>query len=238
MINIIKAEFQKSRSTSINKFIIITPLLTILLSFMLAGGINGSYNWWYVMFLPGMLAIVSSGVIGREEKLSYKGLFLYPYDKGAMWLGKIIYLVILLVISSLIFMVGIIGIGFVSESRILLRTNILATIILIVTSIFQIPMSLFLTVKFNMFVATFCNIAMTALGVISFSTRYFYMCYPYGIPSALMAPILHILPNGLPVPTDSSLLNGNIFLDIVINIFTFFILTILTTIWFRNKEVS
>lgn len=238
MINIIKAEFQKAKRTSINKFIIITPLFTVLLSFLWGGGQNGAYNWWYSMFLPGVIAIISAQVITREEKLLYKGLLLYPQDKASMWLGKIIYLSILLVISSLIFMIGIIGVGFVYEPTISLSANILATIALIATLLFNIPISLFLTVKFNMFVTIIFNIILTIFGVVSFGSRYFSVFYPYGISSALMVPVLHILPNGLPVPESSPLINGNISLGIAINIFIFLILTILTTMWFRNKEVN
>ena len=239
MIDIIKSEFQKSKRTSINKFIIITPLLALLSSFSWGGGQNGAYNWWYTMFLPGMLAIISSEVITREKNLSYKGLFLYPLDKKDIWLGKIIYISILLMITSLIFMVGIEIIGLMGNPTIPLKANILGTIILIITFLFQIPISLFLTAKLNMFVSILFNIGMTIFGVVSFGTNSFLKFSPYGLISSLMCPILKILPNGLPVPENSSLLIGTtITRDILINIVTFLILTILTTIWFRRKEVN
>lgn len=239
MIDIIKSEFQKNRRTSINKFIIITPLLALLFSFTWGGGQNGAYNWWYTMFLPGMLAIISSAVITREKKLSYKGLFLYPIDKKYIWLGKIVYISILLIITSLIFMIGIIIIGYLSKATIPLKANILATIILILTFLFQIPMTTFLTVKFNMFVSVLFNIGMTILGVVSFGTNSFLKFSPYGIISALMCPVLHILPNGLPVPENSPLLKGNhILRDTIINIIAFLVLSILTTIWFEKKELN
>lgn len=238
MINIIKAEFQKSKRTSINKFIIITPVFTVLLSFLWGGGQNGAYNWWYSMFLPGMLAIISAQVITREEKLSYKGLLLYPHDKVSIWLGKIIYISILLAVSSLIFMIGIIGVGAIYESNILFKTNILSTIVIIATLLFNIPISLFLTVKFNMFVTIIFNIILTSIGVVSFGTKFFRIFYPYGITSSLMVPILHILPNGLPISMDSPLVNGSISVGIFINVFLFLLLTILTAVWFRSKEVN
>lgn len=237
MINIIKSEFHKSRNTSINKFIIITPLFTIFLSLLWGGGQNGAYNWWYVIFLPGLISIISAQVITIEENLSYKALLLYPQDKGAMWLGKIIYMGILLVLINIIFMVGIILVGFIYEPTISLNSNILGTMLLIATLLFQIPISLFLTVRFNMFVSILFNIVMTFFGVISFGTKYFVTFYSYGITSTLMVPILHILPNGLPVVGDIPLLNMRILPGIATNLLIFLILTILTTIWFRNKEV-
>lgn len=238
MIDIIKSEFQKSKRTSINKFVIITPILTLILSFLL-GDVQNDYNWWYIMFLPGMLSIISSQVITREEKISYKGLFLYPQDKGTMWVGKIIYLNILLIITSLIFMVGIICFSFIYVNpTISLNNNIWATLILIMTFSFQIPISLFLTVKFNMFISVIFNVAMTFLGALSFGTNLFKVLYPYGISSALMVPILHVLPNGLQVAENSMLPEVNITVGILINVVVFIIITTITTLWFRNKEVN
>lgn len=239
MIDIIKAEFQKSKRTSTNKFIIVTSLLTFLLCLLWGGGQNGAYNWWYVMFLPGMLAIISDQVITREKSLSYKGLLLYPQDKGSIWLGKIIYISILLIFTSLIFMIGIIGVGLINKSSIPLKANILATIILILTLLFQIPISLFLTVRLNMFVTVFLNIAMTMIGVVSFGTSSILKFSPYGTISALMCPVIHILPNGLPLPANSPLLNGDMIVkDTIISVIIFIMLIILTTIWFRKKEVN
>ena len=239
MIDIIKSEFQKSKRTSINKFITITPLFAVLVSFLWGGGQNGAYNWWYTMFLPGILGIISAQVMTREKKLSYKGLLLYPQDKGTIWLGKIIYISILLVITSLLFMMGIIGMGYIfGFTDIVLRRNVLATIVLIVTFLFQIPISLFLTVKFNMFATVLFNMGMTGFGVVTFATKSFYLFYPYGISSTLMVPVLGILPNGLPASANNPLLNSGIGVGVASNILFFFILTGVTTIWFRNKEVN
>lgn len=241
MMDIIKAEFQKSKRTTTNKFIVIAPLLSILLSSSWGGGQNGAYNWWYTMFLPGMLAIISAQIITREKSLSYKGILLYPQDKGMIWLGKLLYIGILLIFSSLILMIGIEVVGFIYGSTIPFRANMLATVVLILTFLFTIPISMFLTVQFNMFVAVLFNIGMTIIGVISYvsSINLILKILPYGTSSALMVPILHILPNGLPIPENSPFLNGDMILrDTVMSMIIFIILTVLTTIWFRKKEVN
>lgn len=238
MVDLIKAEFQKSKRTTINKFVLITPLFTLLLCVLWGGGQNGAYNWWYTMFLPGMLAIISAQVITREKTLSYKGVSLYPNSKGSVWLAKILYISILLIITSLIFMVGIEVIGILFGSTIPLKANMFATAILILTLLFTIPISLFITVQLNMFVAILFNITMSIIGVVSFGTNSILEFSTYGTSSALMVPVLHVLPNGLPVPDNSPLLNGNLIVrDTVINTIVFIILAILTSIWFKNKEV-
>lgn len=241
MIQIIKTEFQKSKRTSINKFILIVPFFSIILSALWGGGQNGAYNWWYTMFLPGMIALISAQTIIREKSLSYKGLLLYPQDKGIIWLGKILYISILLVFSSLIFMIGVEVFGLIYGFTIPLKANILGTSVLILTFLFNIPIIMFLTVKFNIFFAVLFNLGMTILGVISYqsNTSLILKFLPYGTPSVLMAPILGILPNGLPDTGSSPVLDGSrILSSTLISIVIFLILTALTTIWFRKKEVN
>lgn len=239
MLEIIKAEFQKSKRSTINKFVLLTPLFTIFLCVLLAGGQNGAYNWWYTMFLPGMLAIISSQVITRERSLSYKGVLLYPKGKGSIWLGKILYISILLIFSNLIFMIGIEVSGLLFDSSIPIKENIIATVILILTFLFTIPISLYITVRLNMFVTVLFNVGITIIGVVSYGTDSILRFLPYGTSSALMVPILNILPNGLPVPTISPILNGNVIVqDTVVNLIIFVVCMILTTLWFTQKEVN
>lgn len=239
MLSIIKSEFIKSKRTSTNKFAVFAPLLCILLAACLGGGQNGAYNWWYTMFLPGALAIISSQVMTREKSLSYKGISLYPIARKKVWLGKIIYIIILLTASNLIFMLGIIGTGFIFEPLIPFKANVFAILVLLITFLFQIPISLFLTAKFNMFIAVIVNVAMTILGVVSFGSSSLLALTPYGVSSALMAPILHILPNGLPVPKASPFLSGDMIIrDSLLTFLLFLILAIITTLWFGKKEVN
>lgn len=239
MIDIVKAEFLKSKRTSTNKFIVFTPLFTLLICVLWGGGQNGAYNWWYVTFLPGMLSIISAQVITREKGLSYKGIFLYPKSKVSIWLGKMLYVTILFILSSILFMFGIELVGFLFGYTIPFQANMLATLILILTFLFTIPINLFLTVQFNMFVAVLFNVGMTMFGVVSYGTESFVQYLPYGTSSALMVPILHILPNGLPASENSTLLNGHSIIgDTVISVLVFIVLAILTSIWFKNKEVN
>ena len=89
MIDIVKSEFLKNKRTSTNKFILRTPFFSLILSALWGGGQNGAYNWWYAMFLPGMLALISAQTITKEKNLSYKGMLLYPQSKERIWIGKI-----------------------------------------------------------------------------------------------------------------------------------------------------
>lgn len=239
MLNIIKSEFLKGKQTSINKFIWITPLLTTFISVLLGGGQNGAYNWWYTLFLPGMIAIISAQAITREKKLSYKGLFLYPINKQVLWVGKICYICILMIVSSIIFMVSIYAISFIFPTAITFKANIIATIILILTFLFQIPINLFLTTRFNMFVAVLFNLSMSIISTVGFGSSSVVIFSPYAIGQYLMCPVLHILPNGLPVPQGSPYLNGDMIIgNTIIGFVVFLILSVVTMKWFNYREAK
>jgi hypothetical protein len=137
MLAIIKSEFQKSKRSAVNKFVILAPLMTLLLCYFLGGGQNGAYNWWVVMFLPGLIAILAAMVIGRDKNLEYKGLFLYPREKALFWIGKTLYVSLLFLGSSLIFMLGIAMMGLIDQATISLQANLLAMSILILTFFFR-----------------------------------------------------------------------------------------------------
>ncbi|KNZ40337.1 lantibiotic immunity ABC transporter MutE/EpiE family permease subunit [Acetobacterium bakii] len=237
MLAIIKSEFQKSRGSTVNQFVIMTPVAVLVLSYFLGGGQNGAYNWWYVMFLPGLVAILSSMVINRDKTLGYKGLFLFPNDKALFWLGKILYLSILMLVSSLIFMFGIVIMGYLDAPVISFQANMAGGIILVLTSLFQLPVCMFLADRFNLFAATLFNVLMVMISVVAFQTSSLLQFSPYGVGIALMCPVLHILPNGIPIPEGSPLLSNNGLIMPMLGCLVLFLTLIgLTALLFRGRE--
>ena len=72
MTNIIRAEFLKSKRTMSSKLIVVFPIITLVMAFVLTLGMTNAYaesawNWWYVLLLPGMIAIVSYLSVIRGE---------------------------------------------------------------------------------------------------------------------------------------------------------------------------
>lgn len=220
-----------------NQFVILAPVAVLVLSYFLGGGQNGAYNWWYVMFLPGLVAILTSMVIGRDKTLGYKGLFLFPNDKALFWMGKILYLSVLVLVSSLIFMVGIVIMGYLDEPFISFQANMAGGAVLVLTSLFQLPVCMFLADRFNLFAAVLFNILMVMGSVVAFQTPSVFQFSPYGVGIALMCPILHILPNGIPIPEGSPLLIDNGLIMPVLGCLVLFLtLTGLTALLFRMRD--
>ena len=79
MINIVKAEYQKTRKSMGRVFIWGFPMVTFALAFVLTLGMTNAYaesvwNWWYTLLLPGMLAIICYLSVMQEKKTGYYNL--------------------------------------------------------------------------------------------------------------------------------------------------------------------
>lgn len=97
MTNIIRAEFLKSKRTMSSKLIVVFPIITLVMAFVLTLGMTNAYaesawNWWYVLLLPGMIAIVSYLSVIREKKNGYYNIKTLPMEKRKLMLGKLLIL--------------------------------------------------------------------------------------------------------------------------------------------------
>lgn len=111
MTNIIRAEFLKSKRTMSSKLIVVFPIITLVMAFVLTLGMTNAYaesawNWWYVLLLPGMIAIVSYLSVIREKKNGYYNIKTLPMEIRKLMLGKIAYLGILVLVSNVVLFAG------------------------------------------------------------------------------------------------------------------------------------
>ena len=61
---------------------------------------------------------------------------------------------------------------------------------------------------------------------------------PFAIPSRLMCPIIGVMPNGLPVESNSIFSNSNVIIPgLIITIALYFIVSYVTGVIFEKKEV-
>lgn len=88
-----------------------------------------------------------------------------------------------------------------------------------------------------MFTSIFAGIILPMASVFTIADGNLWWLIPSSIPIRLMSPVLGILPNGLPVESGSGLGSGNVILPgVILSVFWFLLLTILTGAWFHRKE--
>ncbi|WP_223068848.1 lantibiotic immunity ABC transporter MutE/EpiE family permease subunit [Paenibacillus caui] len=243
MLHVEAAEYLKLKRTFTKKLIWLAPLVTMLLCAGLGVSSlfqSGSYNWWYSMMLPGALTLICAGVLQKDgKKLNYRAILGLPVRPSRFWIGKIGVAVRLLLTSSIVFFAGVTLGGFVFTSTIPFANSAAGSLLLFITFLWQIPLCLFLTERLGMFATLIINLAgYVACGIFSAQSSLWW-ALPYAIPSRLMCPVIGVLPNGLPVPAGDPLLDKSVILPgIIISVFLFVVLSLLTAWSFRNREVK
>ncbi|MEK4061563.1 MULTISPECIES: lantibiotic immunity ABC transporter MutE/EpiE family permease subunit [Paenibacillus] len=238
----IRAERLKWRGTAIPKLVWLAPVFTLLLCAILTGGAlfqMGAYNWWYTMLLPGALTLTCSLALHKDAKMKYHGLLALPVDLKTLWTGKIIACAEWLLVTILLFLVGITFGGILFGQTIPPLNSMAGSFLIFVTFLWQIPLCLFLAARLGLFAAVLLNIFGNVMGVVAFDTGGLWDFVPYTITARLMCPVLSILPNGLSVPVDSPLRSTEMILpDALISLAWFGLLSLLTALWFRKQEAK
>lgn len=243
MTNIIKAEFLKQKRTMSSKLIFVFPIITLVMAFVLTAGMTNAYaesvwNWWYVLLLPGMIAIVSYLSIMREKKNGYYNIKTLPIEKRNLMLGKIAYLGILVLVSNAVLFAGAaLGGAFLTTSVPVVGAAI-TVLVLSIVQLWQIPLFLFLSEKFGMVVELIACLFITVLGTIVAPSGKWFL-FVSAVPMRIVTPLLHVLPNGLRAQAGDPLLNASvIFPGILIALVWFVVLTYLYLNWFEKGDVK
>ena len=70
MLGIIRSELLKMRHSFSMKLVILAPLVTLLLSYLLSGSYVqlSAYNWWYSMILPLVVSLCQHDCPGEKNR--------------------------------------------------------------------------------------------------------------------------------------------------------------------------
>ncbi len=243
MINIVKAEYQKTKSSIRRKLIWAFPMITFALAFIFTLGMTNSYaesvwNWWYTLLLPGMLAIICHLSMTQEKKTNYYNLMTLSTGKRKLMTGKIIYMGCVILNSNMIVFAGASLGGFLLSSRVPLGGAAITVLLLTATQLWEIPVFLFLSERFGMIAELLICLFLTVGGTIIASTGKWYLLVS-AIPMRVLCPFLHILPNGLPAEAGNPLLDmGVVVPGICLSIIWFVFATVLFLNWFEKMEVK
>ncbi len=243
MLNYIKSENLKFKRTFTKKLVIITPLFMLLLA-VISGRyfVENGYNWWYSLILPGYLTLITVLVNQNEEKkLHYRSVFALPVSLRKTWIYKVLLITAYVAIACGIHLLGIIlGIlTYNTKSTITVFQVIEATVLLIVTLLWQIPFCLYLSKKFGMMVTILINVGGGVILDFLAASRSLWWVFPYSWGTRLMIPVLGILPNGTLAQRGNTLLNPKVIpFGMILSIILFFLLLTITTSWFSKQEVK
>ena len=211
MKNYIKAENLKFKRTFSRRMIIFVPLLNIVFSFLMniQFFVSGTFNWWSIIFMPVMISLFCSLSHQKEKRASnYNGTYSLPVDLEKLWYAKIIIIMIYSLISQIVFLIFIFLMGFVIADLSNVSLSIIAASILLwITSLWQIPLCLYVARKWGFTIAVMFNlIGALVLGIMP-ASRAFWWFIPWSWPIRMMCPAIGIHPNGLLLEKNDPLLS-------------------------------
>ncbi|MFT5871526.1 MAG: lantibiotic protection ABC transporter MutE/EpiE family permease subunit [Clostridium sp.] len=241
MIKYLQAENLKCKRTFIKKLILIAPIVTLLFGFMTGKYFEAdSFNWWYMMILPGYISIMAVMTNDAEQKkLRYRAVFGLPISLKKVWISKVLVNGIYMTFSCMVFIVGIFLGSYLKITPVPVFSAFAGAGLIAVTFLWQIPLCMFLAKKLGMLGTVLINVGVgTVLNVMVVSTSMWWIS-PYSWTSRIMCPILGILPNGTLAEIGSPMLNHSVIpIGIILSLILFALLLIVTANWFKKQEVN
>ncbi|WP_288746113.1 lantibiotic immunity ABC transporter MutE/EpiE family permease subunit [uncultured Enterococcus sp.] len=242
MRHLVKAEWLKGRRKGVRTFIWLFPIVCTLLAVVLMGGLNtqmGIFNWWYMLVLPACLALIAIDVVVIDKQVQFLPILLLPFEPRKTMTAKVILGCSYLLVANLIIGGLAMMVGFGFEQQYSVGTILLATLVMTLTMCWQIPLGIYLTVRFQA-IASF--LLLFGLNVFfssqSFSGTKFWWI-PFSITARLMAPILGLNPNGLALDVTSPLSNRNVLLPGILITVCLFVgeVVVLQNRFFRKEQM-
>ncbi len=247
MKRIFLSNLLKIKNTSINKLIILFPLICALISLLFSslGGesilsltVETAVNQWGVIWINVIIAVIS-GLLNKLELDSNKYSIFLSRDvdlKMAEFSRIILVAFLSLVISIILGLILIVISLFLPTPSLTSISRILLTVLLIwVTTLWQIPFTLWLSRKTNLYFSMIINtIAPLIIGT-SFSLLDNWYIFPYDWSLKLLEPMTKMGINGIPFGTEYVPNYSMIYISLFLGVILFIILSEISAISFKKQ---
>lgn len=206
-MNYWKAERMKYRHTFMKPTAVLMPLAGIAAAAILTAQyfVMDCYNWWYMMLAPGTIAILCGMIGEKDRRQKNRTICALPICLGKVWDAKVLTAAGASGLSVLVLWAGtmltalFLGMGQAgaADGSAGAGRLLLAAALIWVTSLWQIPLCLWLTQKLGSIVMLLIHLSVYALLSVVLSLQSWFWVLPAGITPRLMCVVLRILPNGL-----------------------------------------
>lgn len=228
-MNYLKSEHLKFKRTISNKLLFIIPFITAIFAWIVGRFFGFQYTtlyWWYAFLLPGAIAILCSLSHRKEESAGkYYSVFSMPLNLSKFEMAKGVILIEKLLVAG-IFLALLISISNIISPATAVYSvpqSMVGSIAIVLASVWQIPLCLYLTRKTGLFVPIILN---TMLGIflpILLGNTAIWWLVPYCWAAKLAEPLMGIELNG--TFAGNPRLSITVFISIVLSIFLFVILS-------------
>lgn len=239
-MNYLKAEHLKFKRTISNKLLLIAPFLTALFAWIV-GGFYGfqymTFYWWYAFLLPGTIAILCSLTHQKEERAGkYYSVLSAPINLKQFEYAKVLILIEKLLVAAVFLAMFAAVSNLISPALAVysMGRNFIGSVALIIASIWQVPLCLFLARKTGLLLPIAVN---TLLGILIPSllgnTVLAWIC-PYCWAAKTAELLMGIESNG--TFAGVAAFSWSVFLPLVFSIILYILLTLWDAADFSKKE--
>lgn len=224
-MNYLKSEHLKFKRTISNKLLFIIPLITAIFAWIVGGFIGFQYTtlyWWYAFLLPGAIAILCSLSHRKEESAGkYYSIFSMPLNLSKFEIAKEIILIEKLLVAG-IFLALLISISNIISPATAVYSvpqSMVGSIAIVLASVWQIPLCLYLTRKTGVFVPIMLNTVFGIFLPIVLGNTAIWWLVPYCWAAKLAEPLMGIELNG--TFAGNSSFSITVFISVALSIFLF-----------------
>lgn len=239
-MNYLKAEHLKFKRTISNKLLLIAPFLTALFAWIV-GGFYGfqymTFYWWYAFLLPGTIAILCSLTHQKEERAGkYYSVLSAPINLKQFEYAKVLILIEKLLVAAVFLAIFAAVSNLISPALAVysMGRNFIGSVALIIASIWQVPLCLFLARKTGLLLPIAVN---TLLGILMPSllgnTALAWIC-PYCWAAKTAELLMGIESNG--TFAGVAAFSWSVFLPLVFSVILYILLTLWDAADFSKKE--
>jgi len=201
-MNYLKSEYLKFKRTISNKLLFVIPLITAVFAWIVSGFIGFQYTafyWWYAFLLSGAIAILCSLSHRKEENAGkYYSVFSMPVSLSKFEAARDFVLVEKLLASAVFLSM------LVSVSRLIspaaavytLIRSIAGSIGIILASVWQIPLCMYLACNAGLFLPVILNTVLGIFMPVAWGNTAVWWAVPYCYAAKLAEPLMGIELNG------------------------------------------
>lgn len=198
------------------------------------------FNWWPVIFLPLGFALFAALIAAQEKKAgNYRSLRAHNVSPIMIWTDKIIGMGIYSILSTVILAIVAIIAGIFTVGGSVPFGKILAgSVICWSASLVLIPIQLWAATCGGIFLSMGLGFVGMLAGIIIAPTS-FWIAMPWSWATRLMCPVIGVHPNNTILEAGNPLLNTSVIWEgIAVSLIAFFALSMITSSWFKRKEIQ
>lgn len=203
---LLQSEFLKTKRCAVRRVALASPLCLSVLALVQGRYFSlNLFNWFYVMFLPVTLSLISAAAVNIDHgKMGLRAIRALSVKQRNIWIAKLLIVAgyalfscLLLSAASIVVpaILGLLGIHQIKVFRV--SESMAGVFVMFLTSIWQVPLSFILAKKGGLIFTVSTNLFLSFSGVLLALKSYWFFC-PWAWVNRCMISVLGVLPNGLP----------------------------------------